>query len=487
MKIEHFDEPELAFGAGNHIDIRFGLMLYGPLDDETATAPKSIRVGIIGNNESIEGLHEWLEKCRCGIPAKESRQPNLFPRFPGFNLDTAFRCELVLDQAFNAEIARTDVEMIAAIGNKNKAVEEAVRVFENGARHVTEKQPPDVLLCAVPEAILKAMADDVSDSEDEANTAPVTVGTPANERIDFHDLLKAKCMDLSSARPLQIVLPATYDPTKRRRRLTRRKEIGPIQDEATRAWNLHTALYYKAGGIPWRMQDEVGKLTTCFVGVGFYFSLDRSRLLTSVAQVFNNRGNGVVVRGGPATVSKDDRQIHLNEDAARALMERALARYRDEHRTLPARVVVHKTSPHNGDEQRGFRAAIEAAGVHSCELLSLKKGYTRLFRNGEYPPLRGTLLMLDEHSQILYTRGSVDFFATYPGMYMPRPLYIGCDLTDSTPKYLAQEILALTKMNWNQTQFDGGMPITIRAARQVGDILRHATSDKIQPAYSHYM
>jgi hypothetical protein len=487
MKIQHFDEPELAFGAGQHIDIRFGLMSHGPLDVHTATAPKSIRVGIIGSNESSEGLHEWLEKCRSEIAAKDSRQPNLFPRFPGFNRDTAFRSELVLDQAFNAEITRGDVDAIGAISSKNKAVEQSVRVFEDAVRHVIDKQPPDVLLCAVPDAMLKAMSDQVPDSDDASKQPSVTAETPQHQRLDFHDLLKAKCMELLSARPMQIVLPATYDATKRRRKLTGRKEIKPIQDEATRAWNIHTALYYKAGGIPWRLQDEVGKLTTCFVGVGFYFSLDRERILTSVAQVFNNRGNGVVVRGGPATVSKDDRQIHLGEADARGLMERALNQYRIEHKTLPARVVIHKTSSHNDDERRGFRAAIDAAGVHSCEMLSLKKGFTRLFRSGEYPPLRGTFLTLDDSSQILYTRGSVDFFATYPGMYMPRPLFIGCDSTDSTPKYLGQEILALTKMNWNHTQFDGGMPITIRAARQVGDILRHTTSEKIQPAYSHYM
>ena len=33
--------------------------------------------------------------------------------------------------------------------------------------------------------------------------------------------------------------------------------------------------------------------------------------------------------------------------------------------------------------------------------------------------------------------------------------------------------LALTKMNWNGTQFDGALPITLKAARQVGDILKY--------------
>ena len=42
------------------------------------------------------------------------------------------------------------------------------------------------------------------------------------------------------------------------------------------------------------------------------------------------------------------------------------------------------------------------------------------------------------------------------------------------------DTLALTKMNWNNTQFDGHAPITIRAARQVGNILNY-----VGPDYGH--
>ncbi|WP_327007975.1 hypothetical protein OHA72_12265 [Dactylosporangium sp. NBC_01737] len=38
---------------------------------------------------------------------------------------------------------------------------------------------------------------------------------------------------------------------------------------------------------------------------------DNTTLETSVAQVFNQRGDGVIVRGAPATVSRHDRQPHL--------------------------------------------------------------------------------------------------------------------------------------------------------------------------------
>lgn len=42
---------------------------------------------------------------------------------------------------------------------------------------------------------------------------------------------------------------------------------------------------------------------------------------TSVAQVFNERGDGVIVRGGPARISSEDRQPHLTaEDASELLL-----------------------------------------------------------------------------------------------------------------------------------------------------------------------
>ena len=92
MKTEFFHEPELEFGAGRHIDIKFGLMNHGPFDFENALAPKKIKLGIVGTRETIEGVVTWLEKCRSGISAKPSKLSNLFPHFPGFGEDIAALC-----------------------------------------------------------------------------------------------------------------------------------------------------------------------------------------------------------------------------------------------------------------------------------------------------------------------------------------------------------------------------------------------------------
>ena len=62
------------------------------------------------------------------------------------------------------------------------------------------------------------------------------------------------------------------------------------------------------------------------------------------------------------------------------------------------------------------------------------------------------------------------------------------DIQIIAAKFLLKETLALTKMNWNGTQFDGALPITLKAARQVGDILKYVPEGTTpDPRYRFYM
>ncbi|MCX5419252.1 helix-turn-helix domain-containing protein [Streptomyces sp. NBC_00078] len=270
---------------------------------------------------------------------------------------------------------------------------------------------------------------------------------------------------------------------------TNGQTVRPLQDEATRAWNLHTALYYKAGGTPWRMQRHSSDLATCYVGVSFYRSTSGNELHTAVAQVFNERGDGVVVRGGTAQISKTDRQPHLTVSDARQLLLDALAEYRTTHGHQPARIVVHKTSNFTTGETDGFHEAADLREIDHVDLLWIqRRGAPHLYRTGQLPPLRGTSVQLDARSLLLYTRGSVPYFRTYPGLYVPQPLLIrpatrGTDLLTA-----GMDILALTKMNWNNAQLDERDPLTLRTAYRVGSILRHVPAGaRIATRYAYYM
>jgi argonaute-like protein implicated in RNA metabolism and viral defense len=59
---------------------------------------------------------------------------------------------------------------------------------------------------------------------------------------------------------------------------------------------------------------------------------------------------------------------------------------------------------------------------------------------------------------------------------------------DSSLEELAEEILGLTKMNWNNTQLDGRLPITLECAKKVGEIMKYVDlGEKPQVSYSFYM
>lgn len=482
MKFEYLQEPELEFGeGGTHVDVRFGIQQHGPLDVGMPLAPTQLRIGVVGTKATIEGVRAWLDRGRTMIAGKESRLANLFPPFPGFSEASPFRASVLLDDRWCAEITRKQIEGLIS-SRAGGLVPNSVDLFLQSARDLIGQGGPMVLICAPPQELLVELdttnagkGDPLEEELDEGSEPPTD--RRSSSRAVFHDLLKARGMSLGV--PIQMIRPETYLGKKPKK--TPKSPERRLQDEATRAWNFHTALYYKAGGIPWRILREPTDLTACFVGISFYRSLDGDKLLTSVAQVFNERGEGLIVKGGQAKLDKDDRTPHLSAADASSLLSAALELYRRHHKTAPARLVVHKTSALNAEEMEGFKAAADTERVEMTDMVSVRRSLTRLYREATYPPLRGSFLTLGPTSGLVYLRGSVSFFETYPGLYVPRPLEFQLWEGDSTPRGIAAEMLSLSKLNWNNTQFDGGEPITVRAARRVGDILKCLPEDQEIP------
>ncbi len=486
MKIELLPEPELEFGAGRHVDIRFGLRNYGPITFDDPVAPHEIRIGLVGTAATIAGVKQWLELCRDGVPAKTSKKPNLFPAFPGFTTQGSFHCEWVSSRKLEGDINPRDIDKIIQEEPRSEGIPKLVDLFIQECRRLNEKSPVDVFICAPPQELFAYTDDQAVVVAGESDNSEDNEEDDEDEdlRTDFHDMLKAQAMSLP--KPIQMVRPTTYDESAKES--TRRGLVRRVQDPATRAWNFHTALYYKAGGTPWRLARSSSEYTSCFVGISFYHSRDRKHVYTSVAQVFNERGEGMILRGGEAQKTEEDRKPHLTRTDMAALLQAVLTAFHGEHKHWPARVVVHKTSAFNDDERLGCDDALSSLRISSRDLLVVSESFLRLFRKGQYPPLRGTFVNFDPRHSILYTRGSIDFYQMYPGMYVPRTLELINVDVEQPPRILAQEILALTKMNWNNTQFDAAFPITIKAARQVGAILKYLDFNaSIQAGYAFYM
>jgi hypothetical protein len=480
VRAEVLDEPTLEFGGGAlHVDPRFGIAAHGPADRNVQGAPTAIRLGLVGPADQLDGLRRWLERCREPIPAKDERYPHLFPSFPGCDIDSGLFTTVVFSDRNTRQVPERALRALEG-PSRLEAVNAAVEIYADELTAMADENRTDVILVARPDELRDVRAR----SRASGRSAPARPSAPEPGTLggeNFHDVLKARMLHMRQ--PLQIIRRTTWDeaatPPPGRGR----------QDEATRAWNIHVALYYKAGGVPWRLPRLSTDLTACFIGISFYRSSASGALDTAVAHVFNERGDGVVVRGGPAQVSREDRQPHLNEADAHQLLQTALNVYRREHLTVPARVVIHKSSRFTPGEVAGFESAAEDRDLAALDLLWLTASEdTRLFRPGIAPPLRGTHLTLSTEESLLYTRGSVEFYSTYPGMFVPQPLGIRPARSTRSIRDLATELLALSKMNWNQTGLDGRLPITLRTASQVKRVLRFCDpAQNVATRYAQYM
>jgi hypothetical protein len=59
--------------------------------------------------------------------------------------------------------------------------------------------------------------------------------------------------------------------------------------------------------------------------------------------------------------------------------------------------------------------------------------------------------------------------------------------SDSDVTAVCQEILGLTKLNWNTADHAGSFPITLRFARRVGEVLSEVGDDEPHPHYRFYI
>ncbi|WP_153146283.1 hypothetical protein [Dechloromonas sp. H13] len=473
MKLEHISEPRLQFATGEHVCPRRGVDAYGVFDLSMGTRRTDVIVGGVGTTNCNEALGKWIERCASRIAAPEdARQPNLRVPFCGFNPESGYGARFVFGQDLVRSIRKGDIDDVLAITDWRQRVLKAIEIYYEHIKFLAQNRPVDVIVCVIPEILFKKIAIEERAPLEESLEASVEVPSELN----FRRALKAKAMHLG--KPLQLIRAVSLESNKKGQ-----------QDDATKAWNFSTALYYKAGPrVPWKLKADDARPSSCAVGIAFYRSRDRQVLNTSLAQIFDELGNGLILRGTPVDMTRDDRVPHLSVNQAYDLLTAALNEYRVALRTYPARVVIHKSSNFSPEEIDGLTSAARDLRIDTVDFVTILDSTLRLFREGNYPPFRGTLVGIDDHRHLLYTRGSVWYYQTYTGLYIPQPIELRIVRSEESPAFLAREILGLTKMNWNNTQFDGKYPVTLGCARKVGEIMKYLEeSDSPQIRYGFYM
>lgn len=504
------NEPLILFGGQHtHVDPKTGISLYGPYSPAGQRQPvlRSIIVGVVGPPAMIADAEQWLAACQ-GLLTNEGSEPFLRPHFPGIHPESPFRCELVFGRTWNQPIRQADITAAIAETREPRRIKQVVDLYVDAIDVLRGREPvPHVILCCIPQDVidqctalrmasgkvhrpkLSREARRIRQDIDRGQLSlfgDTSASLGIEDAIEGHQNLRRglKAVSMQFGIPTQLMWPRTMDITGKPPAPGQRQ----VQDIATRAWNFTTALYHKAGGSPWRL-DGVSN-DVCFVGVSFYRETleTNPRLRTSMAQAFTAAGDGYVLRGNSFEWSKSqERSPHLDQKSAAALIRDVLDLYqRQNQRSLPSRIVIHKTSRYLEDELLGFEEACRI--VPQRDFVAFGHRGIQFYRTGDYPPVRGTFVKFSNAEFALYTDGYIPYLRTYPGARIPRPLEILEHHGDSPWNVMLREVLALTKMNWNTADFSCSMPITVAFSRRVGEVLAELPHDlPPRPEYRFYM
>lgn len=490
----HIPEPLLEFAHGQMVEYpRDGLYLFGPCDSQRR--PGVTRYGVIGTREGVERFRRFSAKMRgyipVPVPGPRSRkiEPQHVP-FPGFQ--EAFNSELPeKPTAVIQDIQLHEIEDTIRIQNRHEAIHGCVDLFVSRLEQEENRleAPPSFWFVVIPEIIyelgrpqsrvprMEAVAGTVTISKKKAEELKVapSLFPEEHEGADIYEYathfrrqLKARL--LKSKIVTQILRETTLAPedfTKANGMPLRR-----LEDPATLAWKLGTGAYYKGGGRPWQLAHV--RPGVCYVGL-VYKRSDLSadvRHACCAAQMFLSNGEGVVFRGAPGSwYNPDTKQFHLDEASAKGLIELVIAEYRLQHDAPPKELFIHASSNFADEEWAGFE---KGAGTETRVLgIQISDAFEdlKLYRMGNYPVIRGTALPLGERSAYLWTSGFVPRLDTYMGPETPNPIMVRVQRGNCDLRSVLSDVMGLTKINFNSCLFSDRMPVTIRFANEVGDVL----------------
>lgn len=387
--------------------------------------------------------------------------------FPGF-IDT-FRKTLVFPETSSIAFSMDKgAELAHALeGDAYSAFQRVIDIYSGAHARLASRDlnRPDVVLVCIPNEILaKVSSVERKATETERRQAKELRRLRASRQLDLFDML-----DDVEETP-EDLLKRDLRPALKARALRHRLPIqiateallvdgARNQDPASRAWNFTVGLYYNAGGVPWRL-PPIGP-DTCFVGISFHHlrTTQRAIVRSSLAQAFSSDGEGFAIRGEGVPIEPDQgRNVHLTAQQAFGLTKRVLAEYEVRTGGSPLRVVLHKTSFFDAAEQEGFSTALKETPIVS--MTTLVPSLFRLLRYGSYPPKVGTVCTVNGDRSYLFTSGFTPERGTCPGPHVPQPFEVRC-IGPEGPIAAAQDVLNLTRMNWNTAEIRGKWPVSL--------------------------
>jgi len=488
----HIEEPKLLFGHGQRCEyVKDGLFSFGPL--EGIPGGSGMRFGVIGTADGLRRFERWSGKVRGGIILNDGKAHRT--GWPGFAavFDTDWPIRPLVEVTINGNDVLKAIHRV----NRHEAVYEAVGMYESAIREYLKKEEthPDFWFVVIPEEVYRLGRPEqvVSVSERTESLLPMASKDARKKleggarllfpdwqreaeqtlevegyEVNFHNQLKARM--LAHRAVVQILRETTIAPDDFLNVFGKPKRR--VDDPSTIAWNLCTTAFFKAQGRPWQLDGVRPRV--CYVGI-VYKQLHQPTSDANAccgAQMFLDSGDGVVFKGVEGNWYQAQRkECHISEEKARELMSLVLETYKEKHGQPPVELFIHGRARFDDAEWRGFQSAVPPE-TQLYGIRIRRSADNKLYRaDGATPVLRGTALIFSQRRALLWSRGYVPRLQTYPGWEVPTPIEVDVSRGEVDIEQVLKDIMGLTKLNYNSCIFGDGMPVTLRFANAVGEIL----------------
>jgi hypothetical protein len=454
-------EPRLRFGGDprDAVDIHplRGLIEHGPFSrDKLSAVADPIRVAVIAPQGGIKHIAGLVHELHQSHDPRERR--NYLLAFPGFS--KVFGVRLVLPNG------PTSLELPAMLtGEVQRSPKPHAVLAETLTRSLFAlrnlRHEFDIVIIYL-------------SREWETGFRELK-----NEDFDLHDYLKA--IAASEGICVQIVTDT---------------DSGALSYfcRCSVMWRLGVALYTKAGGVPWVLADpEPG---TAFIGIDYALrpgTGTENRYAICCSQVFDAEGSGLEFVAYEAEgIRLFGRNPFLRRDQMMKVIARSLSIYQRKHAgEYPKRVVIQKNTEFKSYEVDGcFDALLHTPNVElvhvqqSCGWRGVQIASPR--KPHAYPCRRGTMFQLGDYETLLWTQGNLpevtrdgrtDFFKE--GKSIPEPLLLVRHAGTGSIDDVCSEVLALTKMDWNNDGPYDRLPVTLSFAQMLAKVVKRMP--KLEP------